>query len=300
MPRIAAGITLYEPEMTRLKENIDAVLKQVEKVYLVDNASTELGAFKTEIRSNDRVVLIENRENLGVARALNQMCAEAERDGFEWILTLDQDSLPQEDMLKSFSKYIGDESVAIITPRYIDDNEPETVMSASIKAFETVDRCDTSASLTRLSVWREVGGFDEKMFIDYVDFDFCTAVTEHGYSILRDNETVLRHRLGRAQEITFFMPLGRLFRIKKLQKPIFTYNHPPFRTYYFVRNAIYYRYKHRGSINTAREKRAVFRWVMLKLLFEKHKTAQLKAVMRGKRDARAMIADLKEAEADGR
>lgn len=292
MSNIAAGITLYEPEISRLHENIYAVLQQVDRLYLVDNASTELGAFKADIRRNERIVLIENAENAGVAHALNQMCEAAEADGYEWIFLLDQDSLPEREILEKFSRYTEDENVAIVTPRYIDDNEPEIVTSEKPKPYETVERCDTSASLVRLSVWREVGGFDDAMFIDYVDFDFCTTVIEHGYSIIRDNEAVLHHRLGHAQEITFFIPVGRLFKIKKLQAPLFTYNHPPFRTYYFVRNAIYYRHKHRESINVKTEKRAVFRWVLLKLIFEKQRLAQLKAVLAGKKAAKAMLAGL--------
>lgn len=294
MSLIAAGITVYEPDIERLRENVAAVLLQVERLYLVDNASSDIGAFKAGVREDSRIVLIENEENLGVAHALNQMCAAAAADGFAWILTLDQDSLPQGDMIQKFSRYIDRERTAILTPRYVDDNEPQVISSESVVPFETVHRCDTSASLVRLSVWREVGGFDDAMFIDYVDFDFCTAVEEHGYEILRDNEAVLHHRLGRAQEITFFMPIGRLLGIKKLQKPLFTYNHPPFRTYYYVRNARYYCYKHRGHVDQSRERRTVFRWVLLKLLFEKHRFSQLRAALRGRRDAKKMIAALKE------
>lgn len=289
MPKIAAGITLYEPEPQRLKENVEAVLKQVERLYIVDNASSDLGEFKAAVRPDERIVLIENSENAGVACALNQMCEAAEGDGYEWLLTLDQDSLTEPDIIEKFCRYTDIPEVAIITPRYVDDNEPQIVSSESPAPYETVKRCDTSASLVRLEVWREVGGFDEAMFIDYVDFDFCTTVIENGYVILRDNEAVLHHRLGRAQEITFFIPIGRVFHIKKLQKPIFTYNHSPFRTYYFVRNAIYYRYKHRGSIDARHERRAVIRWVLLKLMFEKQKTAQLRAALRGKRDSKKMI-----------
>lgn len=289
MPRIAGGITLYEPEISRLHENIYAALQQVERLYLVDNASTGLGALKADIRQNERIVLIENSENLGVAHALNQMCEAAEKDGFEWIFTLDQDSLPENTMLKKFCRYTDTQEIAIITPRYIDDNEPEVIISESPVPCEKVERCDTSASLVRLSVWREIGGFDEAMFIDYVDFDFCTSVIERGYTVLRVNEAVLRHRLGHAQEITFFIPIGRVLHIKKLQKPLFTYNHSPHRTYYFVRNAVYYCYKHRKSIDKRKEKKAVFRWIMLKLLFEGNKGAQLAAALRGKKAAKAMI-----------
>lgn len=293
MPKIAAGITVYEPEIQRLTENVNAVLCQVDKVYIVDNASSDIGGFKAAMRGNERVVLIENGENEGVAKALNQMCDAAVDDGFEWMLLLDQDSLPEEDIINKFSRYLDFENVAIITPHYVDDNEPQVISSESMVKYEIVHRCDTSASLIRLDVYREVGGFDEDLFIDYVDFDYCTAIEKKGYSILRDNEAVLRHRLGSAQEITFFIPIARAFKIKKYQKPLFTYNHSPLRTYYYVRNAKYYRYKHRDVVDKGAERKTVIRWMLLKLMFEKQRFKKLKAALKGRRDAKKMIKQLK-------
>lgn len=289
MNGIAAGITLYEPELERLKENIDSVLPQVERVYLVDNASSNTAAFKAQYRNDTRITIIENSENAGIAKALNQMCDAAIEDGFDWILTLDQDSLPEPDMIEKYSRHTEMDEVAIITPRFEDDNEPQVISSESNKAYEQLHRCNTSASLLRLSAYKEVGGFDEEMFIDYVDFDFCTTLEEHGYMIIRDNEAVLHHRLGTAQEITFFIPLGRLLGIKKLQKPMFTYNHSPLRTYYFVRNLRYYIFKHRDSIDCCYERKVGIRWMALKLLFEKQRFAKLSAAVRGWRDGGKMI-----------
>ncbi len=296
MLQFAAGITVYEPDIERLNENTTAVLSQTERVYIVDNASSNSGAFKAKFRDNEQVVIIENEKNEGVAKALNQMCEMALSDGFKWILLLDQDSVPETDIIKKFSRYTDKADVAIITPRYIDDNEPEVLNSESLPEFEFVSRCDTSASLVNLEIYKQLGGFDEDMFIDYVDFDYCTTAEKNGYLILRDNEAILHHRLGHAEEITFFMPIGRIFGIKKLQKVMFTYNHSPLRTYYYVRNAKYYRYKHADAIDIKKEKKTVFRWMALKLMFEKEKFQKLKAAIKGSRDADKMIEKLKNTE----
>lgn len=294
MNGIAAGITLYEPELERLKENINSVLAQVEKVYLVDNASSNTAAFKAQYRNDARITLIENEENVGVAKALNQMCDAAINDGFEWILTLDQDSLPETDMIQKYLRHTEMEEVAIISPRFEDDNEPQIINSESNAAYEQLHRCNTSASLLRLSAYKKVGGFDEELFIDYVDFDFCATLEENGYMIIRDNEALLHHRLGTAQEVTFFMPIGRIFGIKKLQKPMFTYNHSPQRTYYFVRNMRYYTFKHRKSIDARYERKVLLRWMLLKVFFEKQRFSKLKAAIKGWRDGGKMIKRLKQ------
>ena len=262
-------------------------------LYLVDNCSHNLGEIRNLLQNYENASLIENDKNYGIAKALNQLCEISANFGFKWIILLDQDSVAEDKIIEKYSRYIEIEKVAILTPFFDDENEPDIIKSNIEIPYEPVHRCNTSASLIRLDVWKEVGGFDEAMFIDCVDFDYCTTVEEAGYVILRDNEAVIRHRLGRAKEIRFFMGIGRFFGIKKLKKPLFTYNHPPFRTYYYARNIKYYTYKHRYFINRFTEWRVYIKWIVLKLCFEDDKWNKLKAIIKGRKDAKAMIKEYK-------
>jgi len=54
----------------------------------------------------------------------------------------------------------------------------------------------TSGNLLRLAAFKETGGFMEKLFIDYVDVEYCMRLQIHGFSVLRANRAVLLHRLG--------------------------------------------------------------------------------------------------------
>jgi len=287
--RICAGITLFNPEIERLSDNVSAILPQVEKLYLVDNASANTRDYKLSLVGNGKVEIIENEENLGIATALNQMCQKALKDNFDFIITLDQDSVLEGDIVEKFIPFTDMEDVALITPKFDDENEPDFITSESAEDFEFVTRCNTSGSFVRLTAYNEVGGFDDKMFIDCVDFDFCTTLIEHGFRILRNNNAVIHHRLGEAKEVKFFIPIGRLLGNKKLQKSFFTYNHSPLRTYYYARNIHYYMYKHKDNIDLKIEKRVYFKWVVLKLFFEKEKFKKLKAIIKGKKDAKIMI-----------
>jgi len=289
MPKICAGITMFNPEIERLEQNINSILPQVEKLYLIDNASENAGEIKLKFSGNEKIEITENSENLGIATALNQMCRKGIDDGFEWIVTLDQDSILEVDGVERYLEFVNREDVALITPKFDDDNEPDIISSGKEEDFEFVTRCNTSGSFVRLSAYKEVGGFDDKMFIDCVDFDFCTALIEHGFRILRSNKTIIHHRLGEAKEIRFFIPIGRVLGNKKLQKSLFTYNHSPLRTYYYARNIHYYMEKHKNSIDLETEKRVYLKWVVLKLFFEKDKLKKLKAIRKGKKDAKEMI-----------
>ena len=48
--RIAAGIVLYNPDIDRLKKNLEVIESQVEKVFLVDNHSNNLEEVKKMIK----------------------------------------------------------------------------------------------------------------------------------------------------------------------------------------------------------------------------------------------------------
>lgn len=287
--RSAAGITLYNPEIDRLKKNIDSIFTQVETVFLVDNGSDNIDEIRELLLSYKNVELTENKENLGIAKALNQLCSSALSRGFKWILLLDQDSFVEEGIIESYSRYTEIEKVALLTANFDDENEPVIINSEARQPYEQVYRAITSASFVRLDVFKSVGGFDEDMFIDYVDFDYCATLKEKGYVLLRDNETLVHHRLGHSKEIKFFMAFGRIFGIKKLKKPLYTYNHSPLRTYYYARNTKYFVFKHKNSINRFTEWRTYVKWVVLKLGFENEKWAKLCAIIKGRNDARKMI-----------
>ena len=114
----AAGITLYNPELDRLGQNIESILPQVKHIFLVDNGSCNLDEIKSLLDKFENVTLICNGENLGIAKALNQMCQAAYENGYEWMLTLDQDSVAESELIKKYSRYTEMEKVAILTPYF--------------------------------------------------------------------------------------------------------------------------------------------------------------------------------------
>ena len=70
--KIAAGIVLYNPDIDRLKKNLEAIAPQVEKVFLVDNHSDHIENIKKLLEQFPVCELIENEKNAGIATALNQ------------------------------------------------------------------------------------------------------------------------------------------------------------------------------------------------------------------------------------
>ena len=68
-----AGIVLYNPDLGRLKENIESICKQVDKVILIDNGSDNIREIEDLIKKYLNCILLKNGENMGIAYALNQI-----------------------------------------------------------------------------------------------------------------------------------------------------------------------------------------------------------------------------------
>lgn len=265
---VSAGIVTYNPQINKLKENIDAIYKQVEKVYIVDNGSTNYLNIGELVKNYSNVDIKYLGENKGIAGALNNIIDLSYDDKYEWVLLLDQDSVVPNNIVIEMQKVMFDK-IAIITP-LIDYHNGEIFDKS--KEYVYVDRCITSASLTNVGICKKLGGFDEKMFIDYVDYDYCKQVISNGYKIVRTNKVTLDHELGDIEIVNF------------LGKKVYVYNHSLMRTYYFSRNFVYYIRKHCSFKECLREIKSNFKWFLTKILFEKKRFSKIKTILKGFRD----------------
>lgn len=144
---ICAGIVLYNPNINGLRLNIEAIKNQVETVFLQDNGSLNVIDIENLIKDFPSVVLLKNPENKGIAWAMNSLCEKADLNGYQWMLTLDQDSVCPEKMVENYKKYLSDADM--LCPKIIDRNYG--VIDGSEKTTESVEKCITSGCLLKLS-----------------------------------------------------------------------------------------------------------------------------------------------------
>lgn len=270
--KIAAGIVTYNPEIARLRENLMSVYGQVEKVLLVDNASENIDDIRKLLNEFPGCELVRNGKNKGIAEALNQLMGLASEEEYDWVLTLDDDSVCDRDLVKKLSYYTDRKHVGIICPRAVDD-KMDKVSKQFDDEYENVDSCITAGSLTSVKVWRSVGGFDRRMFIDFVDIEYCRRLKIKGYGILRVNGTCIHQQYGNISgSFSFF---GKKFYI---------FNYSPARIYHSVRNQIYYIKKHRKYISVWRQLLYLTGYIGKRIIFEKNRRMSCKAVCRGIKD----------------
>jgi rhamnosyltransferase len=125
--------------------------------------------------------------------------------------------------------------------------------------------------MIELATWEALGGFDEALFIDYVDVDYCLKVGRRGRGVMVAAAAKLHHRLGARQPGRF---LGKDFRPT---------HHAAFRHYYMARNRVQLWRRHAWTVP---------HWALFDLCFatfngfrvlafEDRKRGKLKAMMFG-------------------
>lgn len=278
--RLASAVVLYNPEKTIL-DNIQTYLPFSDVLYVMDNSSQDL-EFGDEIKKLTKVEYISMHGNQGIAAALKAATEKAIADGYDFLLTMDQDSqYPTEDF-KIIREYLMhlDQNVAIVTINYTGSNFHTVEIDKNF--FQTCEECITSGSVINLKAYKNVTGFNEDLFIDFVDYDLTCQFLEKGYSIVIFPNIYLKHNLGEIQILKFLW--------FKKERHI----HSPLRYYYIYRNYNYLRKysteKYKACLKKQNHKRGHGFWSIIKLvLLQKDHCQVYKMIRRGIRDGKKGI-----------
>jgi rhamnosyltransferase len=119
---ICAVVVTFNPDR-QFPERVSKITTQLAHMIIVDNCSeTHSRRVLQDMARSKTIELIENEDNRGIAAALNQGTERAKEEGYRWVLTLDQDTIPQDcmvDTLIQVFKMSGDrDKIAIIGSNY--------------------------------------------------------------------------------------------------------------------------------------------------------------------------------------
>jgi rhamnosyltransferase len=227
--KIISTVILYNPEYD-VFDNIKSYANITENLIVVDNSTQHNKKLIKKLQDNFNVTYINNQKNLGIATALNIACKEAINLGYKWILTMDQDSkfLNFKHYLKCLDSIKNTSNIAILAANTTWHAEKH-IKEKPCCTYEEKFLAITSANLLNLTLFDEVGGFEDKLFIDMVDHDYCLKAQEKAYKILYFQDVLVEHSLG-----TLFKRKNLLTR--KIRNKI---EHNPQRVYYITRNFLY-------------------------------------------------------------
>lgn len=209
-PPISAIVVTYNSGA--VVQRAIASLGPVSEIVCVDNASTDDGL---SVPRDDRILLIQNRINVGFGTACNQ-AARAARG--EFLLFLNPDAHLQPGCLAALSRAVDrypDCSVFIpwtTTPNgepwYRDRSRIEEWRTRGRRSRNRIDGdcctrfVDGGVFLIRRELFLQLGGFDENIFLYHEDDDLSQRLIETGEPIVvvADAETV--HDIGKSSPPT--------------------------------------------------------------------------------------------------
>ena len=197
------------------KNCIDSVLKSSYKnfkIILIDNESQN--SFPDEINKSEKIQIIKNENNEGFSRANNQGIKYSIKNGFDYVLLLNNDTLIKNDLIDSLIQQSINLNQKIIQPLILNFDGTK-IWNAGGKinnffgTFETLKKGKSFKNfksdknltewftgccvLIKLEIFNHVGYFDERFFAYYEDVDFSIRLKKMGYSIALMTDSYLQH-----------------------------------------------------------------------------------------------------------
>lgn len=232
MLNIAGTIILYNPNIGEIIKNMQSYIFGIDKLIVVNNSDNIDDELELALNNTfkNKIIYINNYQNLGIATALNIACDRAIELEYDWMLTMDQDSkfINFSDYVECLSCLYNRDDLAIIgantqwTPEV---SSPENTNYNYEEKFLLI----TSANFLNLKLFNTIGRFEDKLFIDMVDHDYCMKAHLLNFKIYYFKNIMVQHSLGNLfQRKNIFT--------KKIRKKI---EHDPQRVYYITRNFLY-------------------------------------------------------------
>ena len=228
---IGCILILYNPDIDLIKAVTHSVVGQVDAVFIADNSAVSHHSLFELLGEN--AIYRKMTGNIGIAAAQNEGIQYFQKEGFTHLFFLDQDSILTPGLVQQLVKDLESLEKKNILVGGISarpyNRESEKKYQASVTkgksysdSLTEIGEIMNSASLISVNNFEKVGLFDESLFIDGVDHEWCwRAKSKKSLRFFISEKTKLSHFLGEGD---------RFFLFRKVAIPT------PFRAYYQYRN----------------------------------------------------------------
>lgn len=262
----------------KFNKYINSIINQVKEIIIIDNNSDEeTREVLRKLSKYKNIEVIFNKDNFGIAKALNQGVEYAIKNEYKWILTLDDDSLVTDNMIvnlltayRQAIKEFPNEDIVSIFPTIVEEKKYNKLQEIGT-LYNFVDVGITSGNLLNTKVFEKVGYFNEHYFIDQVDFEFCLRLKKDNLKLIRVNNAVLLHNYGD-------------IKTKKIFGISVSYtNHNYLRRYYSIRNRLdlWSKYKKVAPEFIKKDKKYFIKDIVKVTLFEEDKIKKIIYTIKG-------------------
>lgn len=288
MVKVAAVVVGYLPEIGVLNNLLRSLVFQVDLLIFVDNGGGAeiLHDSKSE---RARIVYHDMGGNKGLGAALNVGFEIAIRSGAEYVVTFDQDSHAEDNLITLLSEAMEkckslDSTVVAVSPAFFDRRDGKNInfpfyqtVGGEIKAVYSSDsgnglvKADaliTSGMFVDTRAWKAGIKYDEGMFVDFTDTEWCFRVREKGFTLFGCLNVQMGHALSDAPPVKIF---GLSF-----------FRYSPVRRYFFFRNTVAVcRMKHTPALWKRRMIMALMLRFVVNIVIDTDRVKSLRMMLRG-------------------
>lgn len=222
--KLVAVVVLFKPDLSTVIRNILTYINDVDRLLIYRNSEVSFFEHDCLKPFKDKIVYIGTEKNVGIAAALSESAQWAITNNFTHLLTLDQDSYFPEGQLVNFKALVVNSKVENVGVYGANPNNRGELSFPGNLSYLEVNDAITSGSIFPVEIFKECGLFENELFIDAVDYEFCYRIkTLKGAKTIVFPEIILDHEVGYPTKIKFGFT---------------TDNYSAFRTYHIVRNHI--------------------------------------------------------------
>lgn len=191
--KIAAIVVSYNPTKDILYKNIKAFVDYVDTIIVWRNSIDDWDFLK---EWNEKILFCGEGVNEYMAKPLNFAIKYCRNNGFDYLLTMDQDSLWSNcGGFISCVKSLHENNVGIYAPNVNNQFKSD--------GDYLVDSVITSGSLLNVKIAYKMGGFREDYKIYWVDGEFCCRLRRTGYFIKVLSQYHLKQQFGKQTKTLF-------------------------------------------------------------------------------------------------
>lgn len=236
---VTAIISLFNPKI-EVVNNIMMISKQVDRVILADNS----------LKSNNNILVTSGQNiiykhmggNLGIPRAFNTILSD---NSFFWsddefVIFFDQDSHIAKDQInllkESYIFFSKKQKVGAIGAAYKNMDGKVELPHKKTKIGENVyivQDLITSSMLTKYGLLKEIGFWNEDLFLDGADWDLSWRLRYAGYVCILKTDIPFVHEVGKGIKSAaikmrdchpirnYYRTRDNLYLVKKIYTPIY-------------------------------------------------------------------------------
>lgn len=193
--RIGCILVLYNPDLNVLSDVIFSIIKQVNKLFIIDNSKKKNDI---EFLNHKKIKYKFLNKNIGIAAAQNYGIEYFSKLNYDYLFFMDQDSIVSEKLIDNLVEstiFLNKKGykTAVVCPTAVNKHDglvysEKYPIIKKIKLFSRnksyklnmVNSCSSSGSLVKMENFKKVGYMDSSLFIDGVDNEWCWRAKDKG------------------------------------------------------------------------------------------------------------------------